>query len=163
MVIRRSIGSNSQVPALPRMFLADVSTLVWLLISRTSLELVSMKPPLPLVLPPLASSTPETWVFFSERTMICPPLPCSLAFALILLVSAKAMVLPLMLIWPPLPVLPLALAMMVPEFWTLSAKISITPPLLTIELVLMRPLFLITEPISWAAELAAITTIPPST
>jgi hypothetical protein len=45
----------------------------------------------------------------------------------------------------------------------LAATSSITPPLLTMVLAEIRPVFLMTEPISWLAAPAATTIRPPET
>ena len=55
------------------------------------------------------------------------------------------------------------LALTVPAWVTLAATNSITPPLLTMVDAEIRPVFLITEPISWLADPAATTIRPPET
>ena len=73
LVITRSSGSSSQLPALPS--LAVTSTMVDLRISKIPDELVSTKPPLPPFNPPWALKVPATMVLMLDQMLISPPLP----------------------------------------------------------------------------------------
>ena len=71
--IVRSMGSKSQVPALP--LVAEVLIWAWGASATVPLELVSMKPPLPEIDPPIDLRMPATVVLSSDQIAIVPPLP----------------------------------------------------------------------------------------
>jgi hypothetical protein len=71
--IVRSIGSRSQVPALPLVALVLMLAVGARL--TAPLELVSIKPPLPDKDPPIDLRMPATVVFTSDQIAMAPPLP----------------------------------------------------------------------------------------
>ena len=71
--IVRSIGSKSQVPALPLVALVLMLAVGARL--TIPLELVSIKPPLPDKEPPIDLRMPATVVFTSDQMAMAPPLP----------------------------------------------------------------------------------------
>ena len=75
--IVRSMGSKSQVPALP--LVAEVLIWAWGASATVPLELVSMKPPLPEIDPPIDLRMPATVVLSSDQMAIVPPLPVFVA------------------------------------------------------------------------------------
>ena len=75
--IVRSIGSKSQVPELP--LLALVLIWAWGASATVPLELVSIKPPLPEIDPPIDLRMPATVVLSSDQMAILPPLPALVA------------------------------------------------------------------------------------
>ena len=77
--IVRSIGSRSQVPALPILLFAAVFTLTVGASATVPLELVSTKPPLPESVPPVDFRIPPTVVLISDQIAIVPPLPALVA------------------------------------------------------------------------------------
>ena len=73
--IVRSMGSRSQVPALPVRLLALVLMLTVGARLTVPLELVSIKPPLPESAPPMDLRMPATVVLTSDQIAMAPPLP----------------------------------------------------------------------------------------
>ena len=77
--IVKSMGSKSQVPALP--LLALVLMMAFGARMTVPLELVSTKPPLPDTAPPIALRLPAILVFRADQIAMMPPLPLWVADA----------------------------------------------------------------------------------